>query len=94
MTDAQFKTYLTNLEKGVTGLASKPAYISDPEVQNILKFLVYEINSTIAAMSVVNSPTSITINNEINVTKVDEKWNYGFYVISDKNDFDIDGEKE
>ena len=80
MTDAQFKTYLTNLEKGVTGLASKPAYISDPEVQNILKFLVYEINSTITAMGVVNSTSTTATSSSSSSSSSSSESQYNFTI--------------
>ena len=46
MTDAQFKTYLTNLSTGITTIGSNVQFKNNTEVQNILGFLVYEINLT------------------------------------------------
>lgn len=89
--------YLSNLDTGFSELLKKPQYASDAEITAIIQFLVFEVRATTVAM---NSGTTAavaeitTIINTVDSTRVDEKWDYGFYVVSDKNDFDVDGEKE
>lgn len=46
MSDNQFKSYLENLSKGILNLGSKPVYLADKDIQNILGFLAYEVNRT------------------------------------------------
>jgi hypothetical protein len=50
MSNDQFKSYLQSLSGGMTALAKKPHYVNDWEIQNIIGYLVYEINSTVTAL--------------------------------------------
>ena len=64
MTDAQFKTYLTNLSAGISVIGSNAQYKNNPEVQNILGFLTYEINSTV---TILDSDGANVINQVVNL---------------------------
>jgi hypothetical protein len=58
MTDAQFKSYLANLSTGITRLGWDARFVNDTEIQNILGFLTYEVNSTVTAMNTNSTATT------------------------------------
>jgi hypothetical protein len=97
MTDTQFKTYLSNLSRGIAALGADTRYTNDTEVQNILKFLVYEIESTINTMNTQPQGTNVItqvatlINNTENSTLAlsDIKTNIKNYIQANISDLHV-----
>lgn len=70
MNEPQFRYYLANLSTGIQLIGNKSEYKSIEEVQNILNFLIYEINATSKALSSNGSSAIEEIANIINTTSI------------------------